>query len=77
MRLDMDGIAVSTGSACSSNKLTASHVLLATGMKPEEAHGSLRVSIGRWTTKEDIDYFIESLFKNINQLREISPFKNV
>jgi len=77
MRLDMDGIAVSTGSACSSNKLTASHVLLATGMKPEEAHGSLRVSIGRWTTKEDIDYFIESLFKNINQLREIPQFKNV
>jgi len=77
MRLDMDGIAVSTGSACSSSKLTASHVLLATGMKPEEAHGSLRVSIGRWTTKEDIDYFIKSLLKNINQLREISPFKNV
>lgn len=77
MRLDIDGIAVSTGSACSSSKLTASHVLLATGMKPEEAHGSLRVSIGRWTTKEDIDYFIKSLLKNINQLREISPFKNV
>lgn len=73
--LDMDGVAVSTGSACSSSKLTASHVLLATGMKPEEAHGSLRVSIGRWTTKEDVDYFLDSLNKNINQLREISPFK--
>ncbi|MDD4062750.1 MAG: cysteine desulfurase family protein [Candidatus Pacebacteria bacterium] len=75
IRLDMDGIAVSTGSACSSSKLRASHVLLATGMRPEEAHGSLRVSMGRWTTKEEINYFLESLNKNINQLREISPFK--
>ena len=56
--LDMEGIATSTGSACSSQSLEPSHVLTAIGLKAEEAHGSLRVSLGRFTTEEDIDYFL-------------------
>ncbi len=74
IRLDMMGVAVSTGSACSSNKLQPSHVLLATGIEPHQAHGSLRVSLGRWTTEEDVDYFLEVLPQSIDQLRKISPF---
>lgn len=75
IRLDLLGVAVSTGSACSSVKLEPSHVLLAVGLKPQEAHGSLRISLGRWTTEKDIDYLIKILPKIIKQLREISPFK--
>lgn len=75
MQLDMEGIACSTGSACSSFKLEPSHVLLATGLKPEEAHGSLRISLGRWTTKNDIEKIIKVLPKIINKIRAISPFK--
>lgn len=74
IQLDMHGIACSTGSACSSIKLEPSHVLLAIGLKPEQAHGSLRVSLGRWTTKKDIDRLIKVLPKIIKQLRSISPF---
>ncbi len=74
IRLDMEGVAVSTGSACSSNKLQPSHVLLATGIKPQEAHGSLRISLGRWTTDEEVDRFIEILPETIKKLRTISPF---
>ena len=55
MYLDMQGICASTGSACSSKSLEPSHVLTAIGLKPEEAHGSLRLTTGRFTTKEDID----------------------
>ncbi|NVM34850.1 MAG: cysteine desulfurase NifS [Candidatus Lokiarchaeota archaeon] len=73
--LDMEGIATSTGSACSSKSLEPSHVLLAIGLKREEAHGSLRVSIGRFTTEEDIDYFLEKLPPIIERLRKISPLK--
>lgn len=75
IQLDLKGIAVSTGSACSSFKLEPSHILLATGLKPQEAHGSLRVTLGRWTTEKDIDCLIEVLPKIIKQLRKISPFK--
>ena len=75
MHLDSYGIAASTASACSSPKLEPSHVLLAIGFKPQEAHGSLRVSLGRWTKKEDIDYLIETLANVIKNLRKISPFK--
>ncbi|MHA1149897.1 MAG: cysteine desulfurase NifS [Promethearchaeota archaeon] len=73
--LDMEGIGVSTGSACSSDSLDPSHVLLAIGLKPEEAHGSMRASIGRFTTEEEIDYFLEKLPKTIKRLRRMSPLK--
>jgi len=75
IQLDLLGIAASTGSACSSEKLEPSHVLLAIGLKPQEAHGSLRLSSGRWTKEKDIDYVLEILPKVIKKLREISPFK--
>jgi len=77
MQLDSYGIAVSTASACSSPKLEPSHVLLAIGLKPQEAHGSLRLSLGRWTEEEDIDYLLEVLPKVIKKLRKISPFKKL
>jgi cysteine desulfurase len=73
--LDMEGIATSTGSACSSKSLDPSHVLLAIGLKPEEAHGSLRVSLGRFTTKEDVEYFLKKLPPVIKRLRQMSPLK--
>lgn len=75
MHLDMKGIAASTGSACSSESLEPSHVLLAIGLKPHEAHGSLRLSLGRWTTKEDVKYVLEVLPRVVEELREISPYK--
>ncbi|MHA2050016.1 MAG: cysteine desulfurase family protein [Promethearchaeota archaeon] len=73
--LDMEGIATSTGSACSSKSLDPSHVLLAIGLKPEEAHGTLRVSLGRFTKEEDVDYFLEKLPIVIERLRKMSPLK--
>jgi len=74
-RLDSYGIAASSASACSSPKLEPSHVLLACGLSPQQAHGSLRMSLGRWTTEEDIDYVLEILPKIVTELRRISPFK--
>jgi len=76
--LDAKGIATSTGSACSSKKLQPSHVLLAIGIKPEDAHGSLRVTLGRDNSEEEIDYFLEVLPKVVEELRKISPmwYKN-
>ncbi|MDD5098606.1 MAG: cysteine desulfurase NifS, partial [Candidatus Pacebacteria bacterium] len=56
-------------------KLEPSHVLMAMGLKHEEAHGSLRVSMGRWTTEKDVEYLIKVLPGIINKLREISPHK--
>lgn len=73
--LDGEGIEVSTGSACSSNSLQPSHVLMAMGLPVETAHGSIRVSLGRWTTKEELKYFLEKLKKEINRLRKISTEK--
>jgi cysteine desulfurase len=70
--LDIEGIAVSTGSACASGSLNPSHVLLATGISPEEAHGAIRFSLGRETTDDDIDYVIERLPLVINKVRSIS-----
>jgi len=75
IQLDLEGIAASTGSACSSLKLEPSHVLLATGLKPQQAHGSLRISLGRYTKEKDIDYLIKVLPEIIKHIREISPFK--
>ncbi|MDQ1284033.1 MAG: cysteine desulfurase [Patescibacteria group bacterium] len=72
LMLDAEGIAASTGSACSSGSLRPSHVLLSLGMKPEKTHGSLRVTIGKYTTRKEIDISISKLKKIIKQLREIS-----
>ena len=76
IQLDLSGISASTGSACSSAKLEPSHVLLAIGLKPPQAHGSLRLSLGRWTKEKDIDYVLKVLPEAIKRLRKISPFKN-
>jgi cysteine desulfurase len=73
--LDEYGIACSTGSACSEKTLEPSHVLLAIGLKPQEAHGSLRISLGRYTSKEDVDYLLEVLPKAIKRLKKITPYK--
>ncbi|HDQ06640.1 MAG TPA: cysteine desulfurase NifS [Candidatus Bathyarchaeota archaeon] len=75
MQLDMNGVSASTGSACSSESLEASHVLLSLGLKPQEAHGSLRLSLGKYSTKEEVDYVLEVVPKSVERLREISPFK--
>ena len=75
MFLDMNGIAASTGSACSSKSLEPSHVLMAIGLKPEEAHGSLRLTLGKQNTKKDIDHVLEILPKSVEKLRKISPYK--
>jgi cysteine desulfurase len=73
LRLDYAGIAVSTGSACSTGSLDPSHVLLALKLSHETAHGSIRFSLGRETTEEDIDYTLEKLIEVIGGLREMSP----
>jgi cysteine desulfurase len=73
LNLDMLGIAVSTGSACTSTSLEPSHVLLAIGLSHEIAHGSLRLTLGRWTKEEDIDYLLEHLPKIVDKLRRMSP----
>jgi cysteine desulfurase len=70
--LDLDGIAVSTGSACSSASLTPSHVLTALGVPAEMIHGSLRFTVGDFTDKDDVDYTVECLIKNVEKLRNIS-----
>jgi len=75
IQLDSYGIAASTGSACSSSTLEPSHVLMAIGLKHEEAHGSLRLSLGKWTKKSEIDYTTKVLPRVIENLRKISPFK--
>ena len=71
--LDMKGIAGSSGSACTSGSLDPSHVLLAIGLPHEIAHGSLRLSLGEDTTKEDLDYTLEQIKEIIQRLRELSP----
>ena len=73
MWLDMAGVCASTGSACSSASLDPSHVLLATGVPHEKAHGSIRLSISHETTDEDIDYILETLPPIIERLRNMSP----
>lgn len=71
--LDSKGICVSTGSACSSKSLEPSYVLLSIGLPHEIAHGSIRVSIGKHNTKEDVDYLIDSVVEVITRLRKMSP----
>ncbi len=72
--LDLKGVAVSTGSACSSGSLEPSHVLTAIGKTPDEAHGSLRFSLSSMTGQEDVDYVIETLPGIVERLRELSPY---
>ncbi|MBN2065886.1 MAG: cysteine desulfurase NifS [Candidatus Thermoplasmatota archaeon] len=74
--LNEQGIAAATGSACSSKKLEASHVLLALGLEPAQAHGSLRFSLGRTTTDDDISYVIDVVPKVVAALRQMSPLWN-
>jgi cysteine desulfurase len=73
LNLDMLGIAASTGSACTSTSLEPSHVLLAIGLSHEIAHGSLRLTLGRWTKEDDIDNLLEHLPKIVEKLRAMSP----
>ncbi len=73
LRLDMQGIAASSGSACTSATLEPSHVLLATGLEHDLAHGSLRVTLGRWSCREEVDYFLECFPGIVDKLRRMSP----
>ncbi len=70
--LDREGIAVSTGSACASKSLSPSYVLLSLGLSHEEAHSSLRITLGRYTTQKEVDYLLEKLPPIVERLREIS-----
>jgi cysteine desulfurase len=76
LNLDLEGIAVSSGSACTSGSLDPSHVLLAMGIPPEIAQSSIRFSLGWNNTEEDVDYVIEVLPKIVQRLRDISPLYN-
>ncbi len=73
LSLDMEGIAGSSGSACTSGSLDPSHVLLAIGLPHEIAHGSLRLTLGDFNTEEDVDYVIEKLTEIVARLRAMSP----
>ena len=74
--LDLEGIAVSTGSACASGSLDPSHVILATGLSAEYAHGSIRMSMGRDTNESDINYVISVLPQIIKRIRKMSTVYN-
>jgi cysteine desulfurase len=75
--LDLKGLAVSTGAACSSGAIEASHVLLAMGMRADQARGSIRLSLGKQTTEEDIDIALALVPETVARLRELSPtYKN-
>ena len=73
LSLDMEGIACSSGSACTSGTLDPSHVLLAIGLPHEIAHGSLRLSLGEFNTEEEVDYVVEKLVEIVSRLRAMSP----
>jgi len=73
--LDMAGIGASTGSACSTKSLKPSHVLTACGLSPETAHGSLRLTLGRENTMQQVDYALKKIPEVVANLRKISPLK--
>ena len=73
LMLDMNGIAASSGSACTSGALDPSHVLLAIGLSHEIAHGSLRLSLNEFNTKDEVDYVVEKLVGIVDRLRQMSP----
>ena len=74
VHLDLKGVAASTGSACSSKSLEPSHILLAIGLKPVEAHGSLRLTLGKDNKKDEVEYVIKAMPGIVENLRKISPF---
>ncbi len=74
LNLDLLGIAASSGSACTSGSLSPSHVLLSLGLKEEDAHGSIRFTLGEKTTKSEIDYVVKNLIEIVEKLRKLSPF---
>lgn len=76
LNLDLEGIAASSGSACTSGSLDPSHVLLAMDIPHEIAHGSLRLTLGKYTTEEEIDYVLERLPEVVAKLRAMSPIYN-
>jgi cysteine desulfurase len=71
--MGIKGLAVSSGSACTSASLEPSYVLRALGRSDELAHSSLRMTIGRWTTEAEIDYAIDTIRQNVAKLRDLSP----
>lgn len=73
LTLDMNGIAASSGSACTSGSLDPSHVLLSIGLPHEIAHGSLRLTINEDTTEEDVDYILSVIPNVVKKLRAMSP----
>ncbi len=73
LMLDLEGIAISTGSACASGSLEPSHVLMAMGLSHAEAHGSLRITLGKGNTDKEVDKFLEILFSVIGKLRGLAP----
>lgn len=73
LNLDLKGISASSGSACTSGSLDPSHVLLAIGLPHEIAHGSIRISMGKYNTKEEVDYLIEQMVEIVGRLRAMSP----
>ncbi|MBC7099118.1 cysteine desulfurase [Candidatus Bipolaricaulota bacterium] len=75
LHLDLHGISVATGSACSTTKLEPSHVLTAIGVKAAVAHGTIRFTLGRYNTEEEIDYTLSVVPRVVEQLRRISPVK--
>lgn len=78
LSLDMEGIAGSSGSACTSGSLDPSHVLLAIGLPHEIAHGSLRLALGDFNTEEEVDFVVKALVKIVNRLRQMSPlYENI
>lgn len=77
INLDLAGIAVSSGSACSSGSLEPSHVILALGVKEELAHSSIRFSLGKDTTQEEMDYTFDVLKASVERLRKMSPLFNM
>lgn len=74
--LDMEGVCASTGSACSTGSLDPSHVLMAIGLSHETAHGSLRLTLGRFNTEKDVDVILEKLPQVVDKLRAMSPVWN-
>ena len=75
MALDQKGVAVSTGSACASGSLEPSYVLMALGLSHQQAHGSIRFTLGQYTTQEEINYVLKALPEVIKRLRALSPLK--